>query len=253
MRINSFIPVALYGRGSLTMTLPSSIHSPVFSAAIALATASMAAPVHAGPVTVVTFDGWAGPFVSPLWTRGVVGSVSSLPTTPNGYAGFTWAATQTQSSTGVPAGSVGLYQPDANAANGFTAALPEGGTAIFNSWAGAIRVTRSERWSFVGATFTAAWSSGLTISIRGFRDGAEVASQQVVLGNPTGPTAVQVSPTFSDLDELQLSSSGGAAYWNTGGGTQFIVDDFAYFIPSPGPLTLLLGSLGCIWGPRRRA
>ena len=234
-------------------TMPSRILNLSCIAVAVTGASTLHATCHAGAVNVVTFDGWAGPFVSPLWTRGVVGSVGALPTTSGGYAGFTWSATQTQSSTGVPAGAVGLYQPDSNVANGFTAALPDGGTAVFNPWGGTIRVARSERWSFVGANFTAAWNAVLTISIRGLRDGAEVVSQSVTLGNPTAPTTITALGGFVDLDEVQISSSGGSPYWNSGAGNQFILDDFAYFVPSPGALALMVGSFGCVWMPRRRS
>lgn len=210
--------------------------------ALALSTSALAGVIGFDEIPATTLTEWGD------------GVFASVGTVTAGYAGFTWYGTQSQSSEGAPAHRVGVFRTG-GFANGYSAGVTSGDQALFNAWGAEIRISRTERFSFAGAWFTAAWNSGLTLSFTGLRGGVQVGAASVTLGTPDAATWVGGLEGLADIDELRIASSGGSLFWTAGGGTSFAMDDFTFgspvSVPGPGPLALGLVALAIARRRRR--
>jgi hypothetical protein len=156
-------------------------------------------------------------------------------------------------------------------ANGYAAGLVSGTNVAFNGYGvdgeGAPALVHNGLFTFNSASFNAAWSDDLTITVTGKRAGNTIAEQSFTV-NATGP-ATKEEFNWSGIDELDFQASGGthhAGYKGTG--AHFSMDNFDVAplgaeiavadVPEPNGLVSLAGlggaavALGVIGGWRRR-
>ncbi|MEH2117904.1 PEP-CTERM sorting domain-containing protein [Nostoc sp.] len=149
---------------------------------------------------------------------------------PNGYGGFNWnnffRISDTYSLTGYNNGRV---SGDYVSYNGF--GLPA--------------LVSDSIFDFNSAYLTAAFYDGLSVTVEGLKSGATLYSKTVVV-NTTQPTLVNFD--YFGVDELRFTSFGGVEpdyLINTGGGTNFALDNFTFnekatSVPEPTLLPALL-------------
>ncbi|HUA17744.1 MAG TPA: PEP-CTERM sorting domain-containing protein [Bryobacteraceae bacterium] len=150
---------------------------------------------------------------------------------PNGYSGLNW------SNFGV------INTADAFSeigANGYTNGTVSGTNVAFNENGTAAAVSDGD-FTFNSAYFTAAWNTGLTITVVGKEGGVTVDTTSFVV-NTTGPTLETFN--WTGIDELDFSSSGGTNAGYNGSGTQFAMDNMSInSVPEPSTLPLVVAAL----------
>jgi len=97
-------------------------------------------------------------------------------------------------------------------------------------------------FDFEGAYITGAWNNGLEVTVAGYYEGGLVHTETVIV-DTTGPVWFDGGGSYSSIDELHFTSSGGTAAQQGLSGTQFAMDNFTY-TPIPEPTTMLM--LGCV-------
>jgi hypothetical protein len=147
--------------------------------------------------------------------------------------------------------------------SGYENGTISGDYVAFNPSFAAATVRDFERFDFTGAYLTAAWVSGLEVTVRGFRGALLVAVQTVVIDAfaPTVPTDF-ITFNFLDIDKLEFSSVCPLVtcfpvdVGTPNAGAQFAMDEFTFeVIPTvPEPRVFLLLALGGLaLGASRRA
>ena len=113
---------------------------------------------------------------------------------------------------------------------GYDYAATSGTKVAYNTYSG-IASTSGSSFDFMGAQFTAIWTSPMDIVIKGFSNGTELYSDEFTI-NTTASTLIQVN--YLGIDNLSINANNG----------RFAMDDFEYnSAPVPEPATfLLLGS-----------
>jgi hypothetical protein len=147
------------------------------------------------------------------------------------YAGFDWSGQSGQS---------WAFRRDASRDNGFTRGVVSGEQGAFNNAQGEFFLSRSEEWTPESAWFTGAWNAGLTLTFIASRDGVELASRPLVLGDPSMPRFVDLRALgitaanpdgWSGITSLRISSSGGTSFGFPAagrGGEMFVMDDLIW-------------------------
>jgi hypothetical protein len=101
-------------------------------------------------------------------------------------------------------------------------------------------------FNFFSAYLTGAWNSNLNITVQGFRGGAKIYDQTVVVA-ATNPAFFAFN--FLNIDRLSFNSFGGdSAGFSSSPGENFAMDNFTFeFVPEPSTLALVfVGLVGLI-------
>ncbi|KAI5916021.1 MAG: PEP-CTERM sorting domain-containing protein [Proteobacteria bacterium] len=123
-----------------------------------------------------------------------------------------------------------------------------------------VRTSDGSNFLFNGGYFSAAWHTGLEVTLEGLIDGAVTKSTKIVVGIPSIGNASRFDFDWT-IDELRITSTGGvqASTDLAGDGTHFVLDNFTFneqrtSVPEPGALALLgIGLAGLGLTRRRRA
>ncbi len=114
---------------------------------------------------------------------------------PDGYAGLDWT-------------NFDAYRRGSRSEPGYEN-LVVGDTAGFNgggNLAGFAAIGVDDTFTFKRGIFASAFVEDLAVTIRGFRDGLEVARWDGTFG--TSPTTVRFGATFRDVDEVRFETLG---------------------------------------------
>jgi hypothetical protein len=100
-------------------------------------------------------------------------------------------------------------------------------------------------FTFIGASFTAAWNDGLQIQVDGYARGSLLYSKTVVV-DTNSPQSLTFD--YQDVDRLRFTSFGGNHARSGGGGENFAMDNFNFsgvqLTPAPAPPGFLLAVIG---------
>ena len=201
--------------GDFAMTMKT-----VFTAA-ALATLAFAGAASAA--TTYTFEGL--PTIAPI---------------ANGYAGLSWH---------------NIYVLNANTysgnPSGYHNAIVSGDNVAFNAFASPGSFTSATPFSLVSFFLNAAWNDGVTVNLVGKLAGVTVHSTSFLV-NTAGP--VLHTFNWSNIDEVDLASSGGTHHAGyPGGGSHVALDNLTLSAGTPEPMawTLMVLGMGAIGGALR--
>ncbi len=155
---------------------------------------------------------------------------------PNGYQGLVWsnfgvvnAILETNLPPVLGGGLSGIYYGMVSPSN---VAVNAGGTPA--------EIDSSTNFNFLSVYLTGAWNSNLNVEVQGF-DGTNLLYDQTVVASATNPTLFTFN--YLDVDRLYFNSFGGQSAGFSGGGEDFVTDNFTFeFIPEPS--TFLLAALG---------
>ena len=107
--------------------------------------------------------------------------------------------------------------------SGYELGAVSGTSTVFNRGGGSAEISRTDYFDFNSAYLTAAWRTGLNITITAYRDGVLRYEQTVVVGS-RAPTHVVLNFLF--VDRVTFSSFGGVDDGiGQGEGTHFVMDD----------------------------
>ncbi len=181
---------------------------------------------------VVVRDRAEGGFTDTAVVNVSVGDVSEIATVvdfeighaaieaqlPANYGGLSWSASTWVMNTGAY-GNVS----DSGYARGTTS----GSFAAFTNLEQPITVSATNgQFDFVGASLTAAWNDNLNVAISGFRGGAQVFSQNIVISDDA-PARIELN--WTDLDSITFRPFGGTDAGTLGTGQHLVIDDFTFF------------------------
>jgi len=157
----------------------------------------------------------------------------------NGYGGLNWSNYNI------------LHAVNYQKPSGYFNGLVSGDYVAFNNSAFTASVSSATPFDLNSAYFTAAWNTGLNVTVKGFFNSAETYSQTFTV-DTDAPTLINFN--FLGIDRATFSSSGGINAGLSGGGEHFAVDNMTVnAVPevSMYPLLLGLGSL-CFAAAGRR-
>jgi hypothetical protein len=136
-------------------------------------------------------------------------------------------------------------------AGGYKNGRASGDNVAYNNNGGNAGVSiRNGSFDFYGAFLTAAWNTGLSIEVKGLKNGSTLYDT-IVKVNSLEPT--YLSFNYLGIDALAFSSFGGTSTGYHASGTQFAMDDFTFAVPEPGAVMLFgFGLAGlAVYGKRR--
>ena len=172
---------------------------------------------NADPITAtqtLTFDGLA----------------TNIEPLPESYGGLTW-----ETMWAINPGGGDLELP---AESGYFNGIVSGDSVAFNADGAPATILGATPFTFNSAYFTAAWHTGLNLSIIAYSGNTAAFSATLTL-NPSAPSLF--APNWSGIDRLSFVSSGGQSGVPGWGGTQFALDNFTFAsTPVPEPSTLVL-------------
>jgi len=188
----------------------------------ALATVAISTSARA---TSITFDN--------LTDNGIGTPIS------NGYEGLNWTNFGVVNTTA----DLALFgQPD-----GFINGTVSAPNVAFNAFGLPASVSSSTPFVFQSAYFNAGWNNGLSITVNGLLNGV-IKDTSTFTVNATGPAVLEIFD-WTDINELDFSSTGGTSAGFDGSGTEFAMDDLiigATATPEPPSLALALAGIALL-------
>jgi len=193
-------------------------------ALIALVTFSM---ITTGRATVVTFDDLSE-----------TGSGSYIPTSYQGLVWSNFGAYNAILDTNLPpivgGGLSGLYYGMVSPSN-----------AASGGFLGLSEIDSSTNFNFLSAYLTGAWNSNLNIEVQGF-NGPTMLYDTTVVASATSPTLFTFD--YLNVDRLTFDSFGGQSAGFSGGGQNFVMDNFTFdFVPEPSAFLLTVAGGLTLW------
>jgi hypothetical protein len=166
-------------------------------------------------------------------------------TISNGYGGFNW-------------NNFFVYDETSNhiqpQPNGYQSGVVSSPNVAYNGFGSPASFSSLSAFTLNSFYLSAAWETGLTVSVIGRMNGAVVNSATVVV-DPFGPTLEALN--WTDINEVDFSTSAGSseppAYGN---GTQFVLDEVSFTPAVPEPSTwamLLIGFAGIAFAAHRKS
>ncbi len=157
----------------------------------------------------------------------------------SGYGGFTWGgAAQCVVGSTIP-------QSGYNTAGG-------GSTVLFGAFANAFSMSSTSAFNLASFNVAAAWNNNLILNVVGSLGGVQQYSSTTTL---TGPYTLQtLSFNWTNIDQLDFSTSGGTNAGNVqGSGTHVAIDDIdTTVVPEPATFALVGAGLVVAMVARRR-
>ena len=147
--------------------------------------------------------------VSTLANAVVIGFDDINGDVPDGYQGLQWD-------------NMYVLAGNDNAGTGYQSGMVSSPNVAYNGSADPAAASDGQ-FSLCSAWFTAAWNTGLEVTVEGWLDGSQEYTRTVVVDN-TGAT--QFFYDFIGIDELRFTSAGGVDAGDDGGsGEHFALDD----------------------------
>lgn len=175
-----------------------------------------------------------------------IGANQSGTVIGNGYDGFDWNNFYVVNSTD---------EYNTYGANGYTNGTVSAPNVAYNDFSNPASMTSGTPFTFNSAYFNAAWSNGLSITVTGLLNGVTEDTITFMV-NATGPATLETFD-WSNINQLNFSSSGGTSAGYRGRGEQFALDNLtvnAAAVPEPGAWLLLgtglLSLLACLRAAR---
>ena len=164
---------------------------------------------------------------------------------PDGYDGFTWG------NLSVVNGPQAASFYGAFGGNGYTNNIVSPPNAIYNGFGSTASITQGGvPFDLVSFDLGAAWRIGLQVTVTGLLAG-QIVDQTTLSVDATGPATLETFG-WSDIDQVEFSSTGGDYAGYALNGSQFVLDNLTVTPVGEPPSLVLLGTALVAGGAVRR-